>query len=200
MDEASTLVTRFPATLDALTSGRISRAHAAVIADAGARLIDDDARAAYETAVLPVAERETVGRLRPIARRLADALHPTPIDERHRDARRQRRVWVCDRDDGIAELGLTGPAHLVHGVYDRLTQLARAVLDAPRPQQRTTRRSRRPRMPPPRPLPTRDAWMRFASTSHSTSCSADMRPPRRAARASPRPMRSVPASRSRFPR
>ena len=133
MDEASTLVTRFPATLHALTTGRISRAHAAVITDAGARLIDDDARAAYEAAVLPVAERETVGRLRPVARRLADALHPTPIDERHRDARRQRRVWVCDREDGIAELGLTGPAHLVHGVYDRLTQLARAVLDAPRP-------------------------------------------------------------------
>lgn len=133
MDEASTLVTRFPATLDALTSGRISRAHAAVIADAGARLTDDDARAAYETAVLPVAERETVGRLRPVARRLADALHPTPIDERHRDARRQRRVWIHDGDDGMAELGLTGPAPLVHGVYDRLTQLARAVLDAPRP-------------------------------------------------------------------
>lgn len=133
MDEASMLVTRFPATLNALTAGRISRAHAAVITDAGGRLIDDDARAAYEAAVLPVAERETVGRLRPVARRLADALHPTPIDERHRDARRQRRVWVCDREDGIAELGLTGPAHLVHGVYDRLTQLARAVLDAPRP-------------------------------------------------------------------
>ncbi|MEO2134226.1 DUF222 domain-containing protein [Microbacterium sp.] len=133
MDEASMLVTRFPATLNALTAGRISRAHAAVITDAGGRLIDDDARAAYEAAVLPVAERETVGRLRPVARRLADALHPTPIDDRHRDARRQRRVWVCDREDGIAELGLTGPAHLVHGVYDRLTQLARAVLDAPRP-------------------------------------------------------------------
>lgn len=133
MDEASTLVTRFPATLHALRTGRISRAHAAVITDAAARLTDDDARDAYETAVLPVAERETVGRLRPIARRLADALHPTPIDDRHRDARRQRRVWVCDREDGIAELGLTGPAHLVHGVYDRLTQLARAVLDAPRP-------------------------------------------------------------------
>lgn len=133
MDEASTLVTRFPATLDALTSGRISRAHAAVIADAGARLTDDGARAAYETAVLPVAERETVGRLRPVARRLADALHPTPIGERHHDARRQRRVWIHDGDDGMAELGLTGPAPLVHGVYDRLTQLARAVLDAPRP-------------------------------------------------------------------
>lgn len=133
MDEASTLVTRFPTTLDALTSGRISRAHAAVIADAGARLTDDDARAAYETAVLTAAERETVGRLRPVARRLADALHPTPIDDRHRDARRQRRVWIHDGDDGMAEFGLTGPAPLVHGVYDRLTQLARAVLDAPRP-------------------------------------------------------------------
>jgi hypothetical protein len=57
-----------------------------------------------------VAERETVGRLRPVARRLADALHPTPIDERHRDARRQRRVWIHDGDDGMAEPG--SPAQL----------------------------------------------------------------------------------------
>ena len=127
MDDAATLVTRFPATLTALAEGRISRAHAAVIADAGVRVTDDHARAAYEAAALAVAERETAGRLRPAARRLADRLDPAPVEDRHRVACRERRVWVADRDDGIAELGLTGPAHLVHGVFDRLTQLAKAI-------------------------------------------------------------------------
>ena len=129
MDEAAVLVERFPATLAALRTGRISRAHAAVIADAGASIDAAAARADYEAAVLPVAERETVGRLRPVARRLADRWHPVALEERHRHARRERRVWVCDRDDGMAELGLTGPAHLVHGAFDRLTQLAAAVID-----------------------------------------------------------------------
>lgn len=132
MGDAATLVARFPATLAALRAGLISRAHAAVIVDAGAAIPTDEARDAYETAVLAVAERETVGRLRPVARRLADRAHPVPLDERHRTARRDRRVWVVDRDDGMAELALTGPAHLIHGAFDRLTQLARAVTDARR--------------------------------------------------------------------
>ncbi|QOC24426.1 DUF222 domain-containing protein [Microbacterium hominis] len=132
MGDAATLVARFPATLAALRAGLISRAHASVIVDAGGAIPTDDARDAYESAVLAVAERETVGRLRPVARRLADLAHPVPLDERHRTARRDRRVWVADRDDGMAELGLTGPAHLIHGAFDRLTQLARAVTDARR--------------------------------------------------------------------
>ena len=132
MGDATTLVARFPATLAALRNGKISRAHAAAIVDAGSAIPTDDARDAYETAVLAVAERETVGRLRPVARRLADRAHPVPLDERHRQARRERRVWVADREDGMAELGLTGPAHLIHGAFDRLTQLARAVTDARR--------------------------------------------------------------------
>lgn len=132
MGDAAALVEGFPATLAALRTGRISRAHASVIADAGANIHDRDALAEYEAAVLPVAERETVGRLRPVARRLADRWHPVALDERHRQARRERRVWMSDREDGMAELGLTGPAHLVQGAFDRLTQLAVAVIETGR--------------------------------------------------------------------
>ena len=53
MSDAAILVERFPATLAALSAGRISRAHASVITDAGLAIADDDARAAYEAAVLP---------------------------------------------------------------------------------------------------------------------------------------------------
>lgn len=132
MEDAATLIEDFPSTWRALRAGRVSRAHAGVIADAGAALPDAGARARYEDAVLPIAERETAGRLRPLARRCAQRTHPIPVDERHRAAARTRRVWVTDLDDGLAELGLRGPAHLVRGVHDRLTQLASAVIDARR--------------------------------------------------------------------
>lgn len=132
MEDAATLMEGYPSTWKALQAGRISRAHAGVIADAGAVLPDAEARTRYEDAVLPVAERETAGRLRPVARRLAQQTHPVPVEERHRAAARSRRVWVTDLDDGLAELGLRGPAHLIRGVHDRLTRLAHTVIDARR--------------------------------------------------------------------
>lgn len=140
MEDASTLMEGFPSTWEALQAGRISRAHAGVITDTGAALPDAEARTRYEDAVLPVAERETAGRLRPVARRLAQRTHPVPVEERHRAAARTRRVWVTDLDDGLAELGLRGPVHLIRGVHDRLTRLARIVIDArrtPAPTQHT---------------------------------------------------------------
>ncbi len=132
MSDAAILVERFPATLAALSAGRISRAHASVITDAGLVIADDDARAAYEAAVLPLAATETAGRLRPAARRLADQFQPLSLDERHRAARRDRRLWTTALDDGMAELGLIAPADLIHGIYDRATQFAASILDAER--------------------------------------------------------------------
>ncbi len=132
MSDAAILVERFPATLAALSDGRISRAHATVIADAGLPIADNDARAAYQAAVIPLAATETPGRLRPAARRLAGRVHPLPLDERHRTARRERRLWTTTLDDGMAELGLIGPAHLIHGIYDRASQFATSILDAER--------------------------------------------------------------------
>ncbi|MGB4778158.1 DUF222 domain-containing protein [Microbacterium sp.] len=130
MNDAAVLVEQFPATLTTLREGRFSRSHASVIVDAGLCIDDPDARAEYEAAVIPRAETETAGRLRPIARRLAEQFHPRTLAERHREARRQRRLWVHERDDGMAELGLLGPAHLVYGAYDRVTQLATSIVDA----------------------------------------------------------------------
>src|SRR3546814_5472328 len=58
MGDALELVEKFPATLEALSSGRITARHAAVIRDAGWVITDADERAAFETVVL---ERE-IGR------------------------------------------------------------------------------------------------------------------------------------------
>lgn len=130
MAEAEWKVSRFPAVWAAQGEGRIGPGHARVIVDAGEHLDDPQLREAYSQRVLAFAEHESPNRVAPIARRVADALQPRSMDERHQDAREQRRVWVKDAPDGMAELGLLGPATLVHGVFDRLTQMAAAVKDA----------------------------------------------------------------------
>ena len=127
MSEGYTLVMRFTRTHAALGQGRITRAHASVIVDGGVDIADAEARAKYELAALDIAEIETPGRLRSLVRTIAEKARPTSIVERHRDARRLRGVFVRDLPDAMSELCLVGPSVLVHGVYDRLTQMGTQV-------------------------------------------------------------------------
>lgn len=127
MAEASWLVERFPAVWEAQGEGRIRAAHSRVIVEAGAHLDDAADRAAYAAEAVATAETESPNRLRRIVRRLAERFQERSLTERHRDARELRRVWVKDLDDGMAELGAQGPAALVRGMFDRLSQMAHAV-------------------------------------------------------------------------
>jgi len=117
----------FPAALDALREGRIDGRHLAVILDAGSLLSRSEDRRRFERAVLPIAETETAGRLRPYARRIAAGLDPDAAAHRAAEAQFRRRVTIQDLDDDLARLILDLPATLAHAVYDRLTQQARAV-------------------------------------------------------------------------
>ncbi|MFD5225290.1 DUF222 domain-containing protein [Microbacterium sp. NPDC058342] len=132
MADAELKVERFPAAWAAQGAGRISAGHARVIADAGLHIADPEARAAYTARVLEFAENESPNRLRPIAERLAQHYQPQSMDERHTQARQTRGVWVKDQADGMAELGILGPAALVHGAFERLTKMAKAVATASR--------------------------------------------------------------------
>ncbi|MEZ7755914.1 DUF222 domain-containing protein [Microbacterium paraoxydans] len=127
MSDASWLVERFPAVWEAQGAGRISAAHARVIVEAGAHLDDPDDRSRFAAEAIEVAAAESPSRIRRLVRRLADRFQERTLVERHRDARELRRVWVTDLEDGMAELGARGPAALVHGMYDRLSQMAHAV-------------------------------------------------------------------------
>ncbi|HTN54740.1 MAG TPA: HNH endonuclease signature motif containing protein, partial [Microbacterium sp.] len=51
-------------------------------------------------------------------------------DERHQEAREKRTVWAKEHPDGMAELGVFGPAALVHGAYDRLTEMTKSATTA----------------------------------------------------------------------
>lgn len=139
MAAATMLVDQFPTVWTAQGDGRISAAHARVIVDAGAHLGEADDRAAYATAMIERAASESPNRLRGTARRVAERFAPTFITERHRQARALRRVWVTDGEDGMAALHAHAPAVLVHGMLDRLSQMAHDVRAENR---RATRRSR----------------------------------------------------------
>lgn len=130
LDEAATLVNRFPATLQALATGQIERGHVVAILDAGHRLDDAQIRDEFECAALEVARRESPGRTRPIVRGLAQRLDPISLGERHVAAMRDRGVWVRDGDDGMSELCTLQPTAIAHGILDRLTQQAKTVIDA----------------------------------------------------------------------
>ncbi|GGM55470.1 HNH endonuclease signature motif containing protein [Microbacterium saperdae] len=127
MAAASRLVTDLPDVWAAQGAGRITAAHTRVIVEAGAHLDDPRDRAAYAAAVLVIAEAESPNRLRRHARRIAERFQARSLTERHRDARDNRRVWVNDLDDGMSELGVQGPSTLIHGMYDRLSQMAHRV-------------------------------------------------------------------------
>jgi len=127
LSDALTLTERFPATFEALAAGRISRAHASVIVDAGCHLPDAESRSAFEASVLPYAETESATRLRPVARLRAERISSSSAQERHDRARKRRGVRVFDLDDGMSELVAVLPAVLAHGAFDRLTQLAHEV-------------------------------------------------------------------------
>lgn len=129
LGEAERLATGFPATLAALTEGRISRAHADVIVDAGGRL-EGGTRGHFERAAIEVAERESAARLRPVARLLAERAMPRPLSERHNEARADRRVAVHDLDDGMTQLLAILPSALAHGIRARVTDMAVAIRDA----------------------------------------------------------------------
>ncbi|MCK8468005.1 HNH endonuclease [Microbacterium sp. KSW4-16] len=140
MADAAWVVEHFPLVWEAQGAGRISAAHARVVCEAGEHLPDAASRAAYAAQIISFAEIESPARVGRMARRVAERFQARSIDERHLDAREKRSVWVKDVGDGMTQLGLLGPSALVHGVFERLTQMAEAVQGHESPEHGSTER------------------------------------------------------------
>jgi hypothetical protein len=161
MSDAGALRDRLPATYGALLRGRLSLAHAQVVLDEGTRLAGSDARAEYEQIVLERSPSLSVGRLRAMAKSVAEHLDPVSIQERHAAARDRRCASVRDGDDSMGELLLVAPSVLIHGIHDRATTIARGVLDADGSDTRTLDQARA------------DVMCDLLLTGHATSAEAD---------------------------
>jgi hypothetical protein len=101
--DLATALRRLPATMAALTDGRIDRYRAAVIADEVAGLGDEHATA-VELQVLDDAPGQTTGQLRAAARRAVLAADPAAARERKERACRDARVERWDEHAGTAAL------------------------------------------------------------------------------------------------
>lgn len=125
---AMSLVDDYPATLAAWEAGTISRTHAYVIADIG-QALPAAVRAELDQLAVTHAPGLSPGRLRSRLAVLAERLHPTTLTERHQRGRDTRCVRIVTGVDGMSDLVATLPTVLAVGIYDRLTQQARAVTD-----------------------------------------------------------------------
>jgi hypothetical protein len=126
LGDGAALVSDYPATLEALRSGRIDERHASAIVDIGAPLTDEN-RARFQELVLPLAETSTAVEVREVARVIAARLQPDIVEERARDALGERRVRTYPLHDGLARLLLDAPAALVQGIFERVTDMADAL-------------------------------------------------------------------------
>ena len=73
-------------------AGDLSFQQAAIISDEGSIISDPDRREQYEHAVAEYALRESAGRLRPVAKKLAAEFTDLDLSEQHTEARAHRHV------------------------------------------------------------------------------------------------------------
>ncbi len=126
---AMLMVDDFPATLQAWGEGALTRAHVRAIADIGAAL-PEERRTEFDALAVGLAPRLSPGRLRSRLAAVAEKLQPTTLTERHQRGRETRCVRVVPGVDGMSDLIATLPTVLAVGIYDRLTQQSRVVIDA----------------------------------------------------------------------
>ncbi|WP_341941794.1 DUF222 domain-containing protein [Microbacterium sp. LWH10-1.2] len=136
--DARSLRDSMPGVRAAFADGRITAAHVREIVRAGAvvaeaianRRADAAVMDLFETAALVVAECDTAARTRAHAREVAASLAGETVVERHRRAAKDRSVSVTSLDDGLALLTAVLPEWIALAIQDRLTHVAREVIEA----------------------------------------------------------------------
>lgn len=134
--DALALSTRLPTVQESFAGGAITSGHVREICRAAAIVTeavrngraDAGVLALYETAVLVVAENDTAARTRTHARQVAAALVGETLKERHTRAADERCVHVRSLDDGLALLTAVLPESLAVAIQDRITRMARHVV------------------------------------------------------------------------
>ncbi len=120
------LLSTLPATFALWESGRIDTAKARAVDDATVVLSDELARA-VEARVLSRAPEQTVAQLKAALARAVIAADPEGAEQRHPQARRDRRVVVTAEPDGMGTLWAMLTATDAAGAFTWLTRLARGL-------------------------------------------------------------------------
>ena len=112
-----------PETLTLWQQGRLDERRVTAICDATHYLNADTARAVQHR-VLDRAPTQTVGQLKAALKRAVNAADPEGAAERHKTARRDRRVSISEEQDGMASLWALMTAPDAQASYQWLTRLA----------------------------------------------------------------------------
>jgi hypothetical protein len=112
-----------PETLQLWQQGRLDERRVAAICDATHYLSVHKARA-VQRRVLDRAPAQTVGQLKEALKRAVIHADPEGAAERHRAARRDRRVAIGEEHDGMASLWMLLPAPAAQAGFQWLTRLA----------------------------------------------------------------------------
>jgi hypothetical protein len=130
LDLALDLAIRLPDTARALRAGVIDHLKARLIAESTRILSDADAHA-VEARILPMAGRQTLGRLRAAVSRAVLAVDPEAATRRREEAQKDPRVRRWQEDAGTAALAGFGlpPADVLEA-DQRITARALALRDA----------------------------------------------------------------------
>jgi hypothetical protein len=128
---ACRLLKVLPATHALWESGLIDTAKARAI-DEATTVLPDELAAAVEARILGRATEQSLPQLRAALARAILAVDPEGAAQRHREARRERRVYVQPEADGMGSLWALLTASDAAGAYAWLTRLARGLGTATR--------------------------------------------------------------------
>ena len=123
---ACRLLAVLPGTHALWESGQIDTAKARAV-DEATTVLSDELAAKVEARVLPRAPEQSLAQLRAALARAILAVDPDGAAERHREARKDRRVHVQPEADGMGSLWALLTASDAAGAYAWLTRLARGL-------------------------------------------------------------------------
>ena len=119
--------TKLPCVWEAWESGTLSSTQVGAIVDKAHRLKRADSLARLDSEVVAVATARTVAQLRRWLARFVDRVEPDRTEDRHRDARRERRVYVEVGEDGMSWLSALLPSTEAAAIDTLVEAAARAM-------------------------------------------------------------------------
>ncbi|KHL00116.1 hypothetical protein LK09_01165 [Microbacterium mangrovi] len=135
MARGEALVHRYPVAFSSLEAGRMSVKHSEILVTL-LDGVDPELRDALIDPAVALAETEPVGVFRRTLRALIEKVQQPTLTERHDTALQHRRVQYEAGADGMAWLGLYGPAVELKAGFERLTRIGKTILHAqPDPDQ-----------------------------------------------------------------
>ena len=119
--------TKLPNVWDAWESGTIGAVQVGAIVDKAQRLKHTESLRRLDNEVVAVASDRTIAQLRRWLARFVDRVEPDRAEDRHRDARRERRVYVEVGDDGMSWVSALLPSTEAAAIDTIVEAAARAM-------------------------------------------------------------------------